>query len=506
MPPAPLKGEAEKAGPGEDENLEVPPTAELPPPPGPDEGFELIPSRPRKPAGRERAVRGPSGLPVFIALIAGGVLATLVLTIMKTRLGKIDYTDFFFVLVVFTLCAYFNLKLKGGGAINMGIAPLLAALTVSSTVVKTSLPQGLHVFYPVEVVYMFLFGTIVTVVTTMVGDLKKEDLLGMGMDLIGVGIATLTFYLAVRLLPKKPDLLGRYSPAVLVAAGIAGLLFYLVFLVKSSFLLSKEGLFSPGVYFQSALRRSWPPFLMLGFSGVLMGLIFMGIGMWSVLFMLPLLAVILYAYNRLAVTDRYLLETIQVLSAIPEETGMVRKGHAQRVATLSVAVARELGLSPEDAQQVEYAAYLHDTGAIIKRAEALDEQRQLMEAEGVIAGGVDIVGRVGYLEVAAEILRGREGLRDRVDSVSKRRAVSLGAGIIRAVDDFESLVHGEEGREPLSEAEALTEMNLERGIRYDSKVLRAISRVLPRVPRTEGLSSGEDGSEEGRAFWAEPQD
>jgi len=181
---------------------------------------------------------------------------------------------------------------------------------------------------------------------------------------------------------------------------------------------------------------------------------------------------------------------------------MLASGHAERVAQLAVGVARELGLSPEDSQQVEFAAYLHDIGAVTKQGMHAD-QRQLTEVEGVISGGVDIVGKVEYLDVAAEILGGREGLRDRVTDVDKRRAVSLGSGILRAVDDFESLLAGSETREPLSESEALTEMNLERGVKYDSKVLRAISRVLPRLPRE--LTSSVEGSPESSPFWGDQE-
>jgi hypothetical protein len=131
------------------------------------------------------------------------------------------------------------------------------------------------------------------------------------------------------------------------------------------------------------------------------------------------------------------------------------------------------------------------------------EQRQLSETEGVITGGVDIVGKIDYLDVAAEILGGREGLRDRVANVDKRRAVSMGAGILRAVDDLESLVQGSETREPLSEGEALTEMNLERGVKYDSKVLRAIARVLARLPRE--ITTGVEGSPESSPFWGDQE-
>ena len=49
---------------------------------------------------------------------------------------------------------------------------------------------------------------------------------------------------------------------------------------------------------------------------------------------------------------------------------MVPTGTPSSVAMLSAAVARELGLAPEDVNQVEYAAYLHDIGAINKARRA----------------------------------------------------------------------------------------------------------------------------------------
>ena len=435
-------------------------------------------------------------------LIIIAAVATLVVSIIFTKLGAIDYSNIAFFLVVFTVAAFFELKLKGGGEIGLGVGQLLAALI--------ALPVGVHAIHydkitaagSVQVVWMFLIGSFIVFVSRRMGRVTKEDALSFLLDYSGVGLVAMVFYFLIQILPSKPELHGNYTPAVLIAAAVCAVLLFLVYLVRESFVLSSEGHFPTGVYFQSIMRKSWMPFAIIAFAGGLMGLIFVGIGMWPLLIVLPVLLIFMYAYNRVAATDRYLLETIQVLSAIPEETGMLASGHAERVAQLAVGVARELGLSPEDSQQVEFAAYLHDIGAVTKQGMHAD-QRQLTEVEGVISGGVDIVGKVEYLDVAAEILGGREGLRDRVTDVDKRRAVSLGSGILRAVDDFESLLAGSETREPLSESEALTEMNLERGVKYDSKVLRAISRVLPRLPRE--LTSSVEGSPESSPFWGDQE-
>jgi hypothetical protein len=474
-----------------------------PMPESPDRASPTDRRPPRKRATRGRKPATGNSFTVLLVIVGAAALATFIVSIIVTRLGAIDYSDFVFLLVVFILASFLELKLKGGGKISLGLAPLLAALIALPVNLPGAPYSKISGASAVQVVWLFLLGSIVILVARLAGKLSKDDLLGMMLDYAGVGLIALVFYLLVKVLPKKPELLGHYTPAVLGAAAVSAALLFLIYLAKESYLLSAEGEFPTGVYFQSVMRKSWLPYSIIALTGGAMGLVFVGIGMWSLIIILPLLLVFMYAYNRVAATDQYLLETIRVLSAIPEETGMLPLGHADNVAELAVGVARELGLSPEDVQQVEYAAYLHDIGAITRQAKHGLDQRQLTEVEGVIAGGVDIVGKVDYLDVAAEILGGREGLRDRVTDVDKRRAVSLGAGILRAVDDFESLVQGNDFREPLSENNALTEMNLERGVKYDSKVLRAIARVLTRLPRE--FSSSAEGSPESSPFWGDQE-
>jgi len=493
------EGEEEAAG-AEPSGAELPDEEE----PAPEE--PVVPTRrPRGPTGPGRGGRGREGrrIPVVLPVAAAGALATLVISILSIgKLGKIDWSNFVFFLVIFTLAGYFSLDLRSGGKVNLGLAPILAALIALPVSPPELSFSKITAAGCVQVIWIFLIGTVIILATQLLVELTKEDIVAMLIDYVGVGFTVLIFYLLMKMLPQKPELSGHYTPALLVSIAVGAGVLYLFYIGKSAYMLSLEGHFSPGVYLQSVLRRSWFLFLNIGLAGVLMGLIFVAIGMWSVLFVLPVLAVFFYAYSKLATADRYLAETIRVLSSIPEETGRIEKGHAERVAVLSTGIARELGLSPDDVRQVGFAAYLHDIGAITREGAPDDVQRQLTEVEGVIAGGVDILGQVDYLEVAAEILRGREGLRDRVVDVDKRRAVSMGAGILRAVDDFESLTHGSESREPLSANDTLTEMNLDRGVRYDSKVLRAIARVYPLVQK-EGLTPIAGGSSEESEFWSE---
>ncbi|MBN1289770.1 MAG: hypothetical protein JXA49_09070 [Actinobacteria bacterium] len=423
---------------------------------------------------REKS-RFPAG-PVTLAVLAA---VTLLVAVLTTPFTAVDFSNLGFFLVLFTLAAHLDILVGGGGKVNVGVAVIIAAFL--------SLPR-------VEVVWIFLIGTLVTLFTVHMGRWTKEILLGMLCDFVAIGAASGVYALLMRILPDKPQLFGRYTPWELIAVVLIGALLFMMFLAREAYVFSNEGKLPFAIYMRSAFRQSWIAYSMLVITGLLMGMVFRGIGMWSVLIAVPLLLLFVYTFNRVARTDQYLSETVRVLSRIPEEIGVVPKGYIEDVALITGEVARELGLAPEDVQQVEYAAYLHGIGAVAVNPEEMSHGTSEAD-EAVLAGSVDILGRMEYLDVAAEILRGREGVSERVPDMQKRRAISVGGGILSAVEDFVKLLRGSEDREPLGYNEAITEMNLERGSRYDSKVLRAIARIAA-LPKEESFLADVEGRTE----------
>ena len=76
-----------------------------------------------------------------------------------------------------------------------------------------------------------------------------------------------------------------------------------------------------------------------------------GMGLWGpAVFTIPLLAA-WYSYEHLEVIRRTYDQTIRALGAAPELGGMVRDGHAERVADLAVAMGRTLGFSRSRARR-----------------------------------------------------------------------------------------------------------------------------------------------------------
>src|SRR5947207_171275 len=89
-----------------------------------------------------------------------------------------------------------------------------------------------------------------------------------------------------------------------------------------------------------------------------------GMGLWGpAIFTIPLLAA-WYSYEHLALIRRTYEQTIRALGAAPELGGMVRGGHSERVADLTVAMGNVLGFSRHELVQLETAALLHHLGQV----------------------------------------------------------------------------------------------------------------------------------------------
>lgn len=474
--------------------------------PGKDDGADLeIPARRvRVRSGKRKMPRShggaESGARFLWILVAAAGAVTLGLAIRFTKLDDVHF-GFWFLLALFVITQQFRLKLRGGGDIKLGFAALVAALMASGLgYAKRSVLKA--PIAPVWVIWIFLIGSIVELlVHVLEGRINRDEYTRMAIDFSGVGLSVLLFHGIVELLPKTPEFNGGYWPGLLIGAGFAALVMYLFQLFGTALSLSQEGYLPTGVYLSSLMRRSWIPFIAVVISGFFGGLLYIGVGKWSSLFALVLLFVLYFAYNRLAETDMYLLETVRALATVPEKTGVLPEGHASKVAWLAGSIARELGLSPEDVTQVEYAAYLHEVGTLTDKGAEEDVGGEIRSS---YTASARVLSRVDYLSTASEILKGREGLAERISDLSKRKVVSAGAGIIKAVEDFDSLVTGGESREPMTPSQAMTELNLERGTKYESKVLRAMSRVISRV-REEGVEWIDKGDTKGSPLGGEQE-
>lgn len=290
-----------------------------------------------------------------------------------------------------------------------------------------------------------------------------------------VGLAALLpAFLVARALVLSASTLGPDARPVLelISFAVAGLVWYGVeTLVRALTWSAPE---TGSLRYRWLLAVSdWRVVVALVATGALFGFSWPEIGIWAVL-----VAGLPYAFSHLAflrASDTHLTygQTIRALSRIPEVAGLSPTGHGQRVAELSLAIARELGLNPDRVTELEYAALMHDIGRITLNEPSI--LKMGFTDEDIARWGAEIVGEASYLENVARLVREQHHPYRRPGE-ERDLGLPLESKIIRAASAFDHATY--DLRFPRLEALEL----LHRGAAYDfdPQVVHALRRVVER--------------------------
>ncbi|BDM72349.1 lipoprotein [Streptomyces nigrescens] len=210
-------------------------------------------------------------------------------------------------------------------------------------------------------------------------------------------------------------------------------------------------------------------------TGVVIALATAVVGLWALpVFCLPLLLTQL-AFGRFAAVRATYRQTIASLARATEIAGYTPHGHARRVAALSRAVGRELGLTEPDLDVLEYAALMHDIGQLSLLDPVPDgataplppaEQRRI-----ALLGGA-VVRQTGVpAEVATIVERQADPYPDQ----------PVTARIVRTVNAYDDLAGGAGG--PGGRLRALERLRLATAHDHEPRVVEALARVLARGGR-----------------------
>ncbi|MYV52583.1 HD domain-containing protein [Streptomyces sp. SID3212] len=203
-------------------------------------------------------------------------------------------------------------------------------------------------------------------------------------------------------------------------------------------------------------------------------------GLWALpVFCVPLLLTQL-SYRRYAAVRTTYRQTIASLARATEIAGYTPHGHARRVAELSRAVGRELGLSGPELTVLEYAALMHDIGQLSlvdpvpEGATAFlpaDEQRRI-----ALLGG-EVVRQTGVPAAVAVVVERQ---------ADPYREQPLSARIVRTVNAYDDLTgecartSGSPGGPLGGSLGALERLRLGTGHDYQPEVVESLARVLSR--------------------------
>jgi putative nucleotidyltransferase with HDIG domain len=176
-----------------------------------------------------------------------------------------------------------------------------------------------------------------------------------------------------------------------------------------------------------------------------------------------------------------LLELVAALHAHDEGT----RTHSERVQAYSLLVARELGLTAQDAAALSWAALLHDIGKLEVPREILtkpdqptpDEWRVLTRHPETGAGIVAALGEDfgTWREVVGQHHERWDGLGYPARLAGEE--ISLGARIVAVADAYDAITSARSYKKPLGAAAARAELARCAGTQFDPDVVRAFLAI-----------------------------
>lgn len=180
------------------------------------------------------------------------------------------------------------------------------------------------------------------------------------------------------------------------------------------------------------------------------------------------------------------LSTVQALANAIEASDKYTRGHCDRVSSISMTIARSMGVSSEDLSKLEFASILHDIGKIGISSDLLNKEGRLSQEEYEAVKqhpriGHDILSDVAFLNESREILLQHH---ERVDGKGypqglKGDRIALLSKIISVADAYDAMTSSRPYRKiPLTKEQAIEEMLRAKGTQFDEKVIDCFVGLL----------------------------
>jgi PAS domain S-box-containing protein/putative nucleotidyltransferase with HDIG domain len=173
-----------------------------------------------------------------------------------------------------------------------------------------------------------------------------------------------------------------------------------------------------------------------------------------------------------------LLQSVNAISIIGELRDAYTAGHQRKVTQLACAIASEIGLSDESINNISLGALIHDIGKIYVAADILNKPGKLSDLEYQIIQthaeyGFDIVKEIDFPDEIHTMIHQHH---ERLDGSGYPLGLSgeqiiIESRILAVADVVEAMTSHRPYRVALEMETALEELELYKGIKYDSDVV-----------------------------------
>jgi putative nucleotidyltransferase with HDIG domain len=183
--------------------------------------------------------------------------------------------------------------------------------------------------------------------------------------------------------------------------------------------------------------------------------------------------------------ERVSLAALTALVNAMEAKDPYLKGHSEKVAGLCAELASEIGLEPDEVEELRMAGLLHDIGMIAIRESVVHKEGQLTTEEYQhvqehVDIGATILRPLTNIGNAVEFVRCHH---ERMDGSGYPRGLAgselpIGGQVVALAEMFVSLTEKRAHRQARSEGEALQTLSAEMKAKFDSNIFAALERVL----------------------------
>jgi len=406
----------------------------------------------------------PLKLKIYIWVILASAIALFIYLMPSFPLLSNIWPVFIFFLAISTFAEFIPVDLPVSGAVSIG--------------------------FPIDFVLILVYGPafamLITALGALIGEIIEKQrrswykiIFNASQFALSAGIAGI-IYQEFGGVVGTSNITNYIVPAIICA-------FTYYFINSSLFVIVihlAEGISLWSIW-KTKLKGIITTYIALAPIGFIMAMIYVTIGIWGIiLFFFPLILA-RRSFELYTKMRKVYLETIRALAAAIDAKDPYTKGHSERVAETSVALAQELNLSDRDIENIEYTALLHDIGKIGIADNILGKNSSLTKKEfGKIKKhtimGAKIIEPVDFLKNSYKAIYHHhekyngKGYPDGL----KSEDIPLSARIIAVADAYDAMGSDRPYRKKLNHNKILRELKEQSGKQFDPEVVKVLISVL----------------------------
>ena len=367
------------------------------------------------------------------------------------------------------------------------------AISIFAEFIPVDLPMAgsITIGFPVDFVIILVYGPALAMLISAIGAIISEVsekktswykiIFNASQYALSVGVAGLTYQYVGGVVGFQ-NFFKFALPAALCALSYCVINSFLVTVVIA---LSQETRIT--TVWRVNIKEMIPSYLAEAPMGFIMAIVYVEVGIIGILlFFLPLLLA-RRSFELYTKMRKVYLDTIRALAAAIDAKDPYTKGHSERVAEISVALAQELNLSDRDIESIEYTALLHDIGKIGIADNILGKNSSLTNKEfdkikEHTVMGAKIIEPVDFLKNSYKAIYHHhekyngKGYPDGI----KSEKIPILARIIAVADAYDAMSSDRPYRKKLSHNKILRELEEQSGKQFDPEVVKALNSFLDR--------------------------